>query len=415
MVTGCLNIHLLNAQIEIPFNYKDIGFDEYLNLVKANNLEYAAEKLNVNISESAIEAAKIFNDPYISAEWTQDRESNSVTGHEYYSEIGKTIELSGKRNARIDLSLRENKLSEAILSDYFRNLRAEATQAYLEGMKQKQLFMVRYNSYQTMKKLYEADSIRLNLGSIMQIDAIQSNLEAGILYNELLQAIAEWKNSLAYISFMTGISGRDTLFQPASHLHNVSRDFSLDTLITTALNNRSDLIAALLNKEVSQRSLILAKKERKTDLDLKLGLSNSYYIGSSTKTSGITAGIAVPLKFSNIYKGDIHMAQFKIQQAEELFKEAELQIKTEISQAWELYQGYCKQVENFDKGLLKNAENVRKGKIYSYQRGETSLLEVLNAQRTFNEIQTTYYETLFNRAAALVEIEKAAGIWDIKF
>ena len=109
------------------------------------------------------------------------------------------------------------------------------------------------------------------------------------------------------------------------------------------------------------------------------------------------------------------MAQFKIQQAEELFKEAELQIKTEISQAWELYQVYCKQVENFDNGLLKNAENVRKGKIYSYQRGETSLLEVLNAQRTFNEIQTTYYETLFNRAAALVEIEKAAGIWDIRF
>ncbi len=408
-------MHLLNAQVEIPFKYKDLAFEEYLTLVKANNLKYAAEKLNVNISESAIEAAKIFNDPYISAEWTQDRENNSVTGHEYYSEIGKTIELSGKRNARIDLSLSENKLSEAILADYFRNLRAEATQAYLEGMKQKQLFMVRYNSYQTMKKLHEADSIRLNLGSIMQIDAIQSNLEAGILYNQLLQAIAEWKNSLAYIAFMTGISHRDTLLQPASHLHNVSRDFSLDILITTALNNRADLVAALLNKEVSQKSLILAKKERKTDLDLKFGLSNSFYAGSSTKTSGITAGIAVPLKFSNFYKGDIHMAQFKIQQAEELFKEAELQLKTEISKAWELYQGYCKQVENFDNGLLKNAENVRIGKIYSYQRGETSLLEVLNAQRTFNEIQTTYYETLFNRAAALIEMEKAAGIWDINF
>ena len=205
LLTGFLNMQLLNAQVEIPFKYKDLGFEEYLNLVKANNLKYAAEKLNVNISESAIEAAKIFNDPYISVEWAQDRENNSTTGHEYYSEIGKTIELSGKRNARIDLSLSENKLSEAILADYFRNLRAEATQAYLEGMKQKQLFMVRYNSYQTMKKLHEADSIRLNLGSIMQIDAIQSNLEAGILYNQLLQAIAEWKNSLSYIAYMTGI------------------------------------------------------------------------------------------------------------------------------------------------------------------------------------------------------------------
>jgi cobalt-zinc-cadmium efflux system outer membrane protein len=65
--------------------------------------------------------------------------------------------------------------------------------------------------------------------------------------------------------------------------------------------------------------------------------------------------------------------------------------------------------------LLENAQSVRKGKIYSYNRGETSLLEVLNAQRTYNDIQQSYYETLFNRAVALVALEKAAGIWDISF
>lgn len=77
--------------------------------------------------------------------------------------------------------------------------------------------------------------------------------------------------------------------------------------------------------------------------------------------------------------------------------QAELKIRSEITQAWEYYMDYCRQVENYNNGLLENAENVRKGKIYSYQRGETSLLEVLNAQRTYNEIQTTYYETRFDR------------------
>ena len=183
-----------------------------------------------------------------------------------------------------------------------------------------------------------------------------------------------------------------------------------------ARNNRADLLAALLNQEVSQKNLILARKERNTDLDLKLGVSNSWFIGGASPTStGITGGIAVPLKFSNLYRGELQIAQVRVQQSEDLFNHAELQVRTEIMQAWELYEDYCKQVENFDKGLLENAENVRKGKIYSYQRGETSLLEVLNAQKTYNEIQTTYYEALFNRAAALVELEKAAGIWDIYF
>lgn len=55
-----------------------------------------------------------------------------------------------------------------------------------------------------------------------------------------------------------------------------------------------------------------------------------------------------------------------------------------------------------------------KRKIYSYNRGEVSLLEILNAQRTYDEVQAQYIETLFNYNAALVELERNCGIWDIK-
>ncbi len=409
-------LQVLNAQDTIPFHYINLNFKEYIDLVETNNLQYAAEKLNINISEAAIEVAKIFHDPYISVDWSGDYDNRIKTGDEFSSEIVKTIDLAGKRNSRIELSLNENELTKALLADYFRKLQSEATLVYLEAMKQRQLFMVRYNSYQTMKQLYEADSIRLKLGSIMEIDATQSRLEAGIIFNELIHAMVEWKNSLSKLSIMTGTSRKDTLFLPISHLHNRFTEFSLNKLITTAQNNRADIIAALFNKKVAEKYFSLSKKERKTDLDLKFGVTNTYLAGESTRQpSMITAGIAVPLKLSNRYKGEIKMAQVRIQQAEELYKHVELLIEAEITQAWELYQGYCRQVDNFDKELLENAENVRKGKIYSYQRGETSLLEVLNAQRTFNEIQTTYYETLYNRAASLVELEKAAGIWDINF
>ena len=161
----------------------------------------------------------------------------------------KTIDLGGERKVRIDLTRSEKELTMSLVADYFRNLQAEATLFYLEAMKHRQLFIVRYNSYQTMKKLAEADSIRYKLGSIMEIDAIQSKLEAGILQNELIHAVSEWKNSLWDIAVLTGTSKNDTLFLPSSHLHEVTRDFVLDKLIMEALNNRSDIQAALLNKE----------------------------------------------------------------------------------------------------------------------------------------------------------------------
>jgi cobalt-zinc-cadmium efflux system outer membrane protein len=98
-----------------------------------------------------------------------------------------------------------------------------------------------------------------------------------------------------------------------------------------------------------------------------------------------------------------------------LYSQAELQIRTEIEEAFRQYDAFCKQADSFDNGLLEKAKKVRQGKIYSYNRGETSLLEVLNAQRVYNDTQSDYIETLYNRAAALVQLEKAAGIWDIEF
>lgn len=410
-----LNHYLIIAQDEVPFEHMNITFKEYMDLVKTKNLEYASEKLNISIAEAAAEAAKIFVDPVISVDVSTETDKSERTGYGFTSELVKTIDLGGERKARINFSLSEKDLTSAMLADYFRNLQSEATLYYLEAMKHRQLFIVRNNSYQTMKKLAEADSIRFRLGSIMEIDAIQSKLETGILFNEMIHAISEWKNALSDISIITGTFKFDTVFLPSSHLHDVARDFRLNDLIMQARDNRADLQAALLNKDVSQKALILTKKGRNTDVDLKLGFSNLYLAGGSSSSPGVYAGVALPLKFSNFNKGDLKMAELRVEQSERYYELAVLKIQNEVTQAWEYYNDYCRQVENFDNGLLENAENVRRGKIYSYQRGETSLLEVLNAQRTYNEIQTNYYETLFKQAAALIELEKAAGIWDITF
>jgi cobalt-zinc-cadmium efflux system outer membrane protein len=71
-------------------------------------------------------------------------------------------------------------------------------------------------------------------------------------------------------------------------------------------------------------------------------------------------------------------------------------------------------VEQFNTGLLDEAETVLKKKIYSYERGETGILELLNAQRTYNDVQINYSETLYNCAVALVELQRACGIWDVE-
>lgn len=411
-----LFVQIANAQIDTTFINDKLDFKKYLNLVSTNNLEYAAQKYSVPISEAAVEVAKVFPNPNVEMDWTENREGSIRAGHAYNFQIDKTFELGGKRRARIDLARSNTSLSKALLDDYFRKLQADASLVYLAALKQNSQFKVRVDSYQAMKQLAEADSIRLKMGSIMEIDAVQSKLEAGILLNGVIESEADWKNAFSQMNLMTGVHNSDTLYYPTGNLQIPNRSFVLNDLITTAQNNRADLVAALYNKEVSQKALVLAQKERKMDIDLKLGAGNLYSLNNEfPNTTAITGGIAIPLKLSNHYKGEIKMAQFQIYQAEDLYKQAELQIRIEISQAFQRYNAFCKQVDRFDNGLLANAQKVRQGKIYSYNRGETSLLEVLNAQRVYDDTQIDYFDTLYNRAAALVDLEKAAGIWDINF
>lgn len=411
-----IQVQIVYSQVDKAVQQYPVKFTSYMEQVSKHNLDYAAERFEVSKAEAAIEIAKVFPDPTLSFGMTQNREGQLTTGHDLSSELDVSVELFGKRRAWIDLAKSQHELSKALLSDFFRNLEADAATVFLEALKQKQLYAVKLNSYQTMKRISEADSVRLKLGTIMEIDAIQSKLEAGSLLNELLQSEADLDNSFTQLSQMMGSLNADSLLIPDGSLLFKQRSFEINALIKMAGDKRADLVAALYNKEVADKALKLAKKERNIDLGLKLGIDNSYLPTNSGPTAtAYTAGIAIPLKFSNIYKGQIKLAQFQISQSEELYKKAELQIRTEITQAMQRYQALCKQVDSFDNGMLEGAQNVRKGKIYSYDRGETSLLEVLNAQRTYNDVQQNYYETLFNRAVALVELEKAAGIWDISF
>lgn len=387
--------HNTFSQVDSSFTRLNLSYKDYLKLVISSNLEYSAEKFNINIADAKIEAARVFQNPSIEFDYGRNKEENSDHGYSLSAEISKTFELGQKRKARINFAKSESTLANTQLDDYLRNLMADATLDYLNALKQKYLYEVMLNSYQMMKELAGADSIRFSLGSIKAIDATQSKIEAGILLNNLLQIDADRKNSFLNLSTRTSSSYSDTLFFPVGKFDKSEKSFVLSDLLTTALNNRADLLAAKNNIIVQQNLLTLTKSERKADIDLKAGTSNTYLNKgiSSPVESQIYAGIAVPIKFSNINKGEIKIARFQIEQVELIYKQSEIKIQTEVVQAYFQYKSLCKQVENYKHGLLEQTKTVLDGKVYSYSRGETSLLEVLNAQRTYNDLQTSYYET----------------------
>ena len=395
-----------------------LTFGQYLNNVKEANIEYLAEKHNVDIADAMVKAAKVFPDPELSVSYANNQNWNRQMGYGIDAQLGYTLELGGKRRARIRVAQSEKEMTEALLENYFRNLRADATIAYLSALRQRAIFDIQRSSYSQMSELARGDSIRFRLGDIMEVDARQSKLEAATMLNDVYAGEGDLNEALVQLQLLQGTAGMQLPDSIAGTLIFDKRDFHLSDLIIMAQNNRADLQAALRYQEVSQNNLRLAKANRAIDLGLSVGGSYASTvkneIAPAPSFTGISAGISIPLRFSNTNRGALRAAQSAVEQSERQYEATELQISTEVAQAYHKYQAACRQVEQFNTGLHEDAEMILQKKIYSYNRGETSILDVLNAQRTYNDVQTSFYEALYNCSESLVELERACGIWDIE-
>lgn len=394
-----------------------LSFEEYLSLVGNKNLGYASQKYNVSMAEAAIQTANMFPDPQLEMETTNNGVNQNM-GYVYGASLGWTLELGGKRKARVNLAKNQSELSKIQLQDFFRNLRADASLGYIDALKSRALLEVQQDSYKNMQQLAKSDSIRYRLGTISLVTSKQSKLEAASLLNEVYQAESAEQQALTSLSVFLGeskITDRDV----AGDFNAFNRDFSIDDLILQSLNERADLLAARQNTEVAKSQISLEKANRVIDLGISAGAERhteaTNEIAPSPTVNAVKMGISIPLKFSNRRNAGLKIAEMAHSQAEVEYKQIEQSIKAEVMQAYQQYAATQKQLRQFHNGMLTEAQNILEGITYSYKRGESSILEVLNAQRTYNNVRKDYYQALADNAAALIELERKVGIWDIHF
>ncbi len=394
-----------------------LSFEEYLSLVGKKNLGYASQKYNVSIADAAIQTASMFPDPQLEVETTNNGVNQNM-GYVYGTSIGWTLELGGKRKARINLAKNQSELSKIQLQDFFRNLRAEASVGYIEALRYKALLEVQQDSYQNVLQLAKSDSIRYRLGTLSLVTSKQSKLEASALLNEVYQAESAEQQALTQLSVFISdskIAVRDI----AGDFNAFNRNFDMDGLILQALNERTDLLAARQNTQVAKSRISLEKANRMIDLGVNAGAERhteaTNEIAPSPTVNAVKLGLSIPLKFSNRRNAELKIAEMAHSQTEVEYRLIEQSIRAEVIQAYQQYTATQKQVKQFHNGMLTEAKSILDGITYSYKRGESSILEVLNAQRTYNGIRKDYYQALADNAIALIELERKAGIWDIKF
>ena len=395
---------------------QSLTYKPFIESVMSNNQAYCAEKLNVPISEALYKASKAIQNPSLSATYGNNSDWKKQMGQSVELEVSQPITF-GVISARKQVAKNEAKIASTNLDDYLLNLKAEATVSFIEALLARDLSLIANQTYQNMQRLASGDSLRFVKGDISEYDMLQTRIEARMAQQDYLSTVASYNNCLVALDLYTGNPTRGTS-AIEGQLSNPNKDYTIAELTEIAQRNRPDLKSALQSVTLAESQARLVKRERLPEVELSLGMSiNSEVrneIAPAPKYTGYTAGVSMPLPFSNTNKGNIRASQLSIQQSQLQAEALENQMISEIMQALNNYHMAQRNAKTYTEELIHDAEKILQGRIYAYQRGETSLIEVLAAQETYNEVRKNYTEALSQCMTAWVELQKVTGLLEIE-
>ena len=239
--------------------------------------------------------------------------SHQKQASNYAAGLSQTILLGGKIGARTDVAQSGIKVANSQLADFFRNLRANAAAAFVDGLTQLLNVERKQRSMETLEQLVKSNTERLRVGDIGEVDLVQSRVSASQARSDLLAAQSTLQQTLAGLAILLGRQQQDGLWRPSGNLEIGRRDFAVADLIKQALETRSDVVASRSAMESAHAQYVLVQASRVPDLTV--GLNSGYYTRGTNpidptpiwKSLGVNFSIPIPIS-NLVNQGDLQAA-----------------------------------------------------------------------------------------------------------
>jgi cobalt-zinc-cadmium efflux system outer membrane protein len=119
--------------------------------------------------------------------------------------------------------------------------------------------------------------------------------------------------------------------------------------------------------------------------------------------------VSIPIPIFNRNQGEIARTHYAISQAEHQESESRGQVLTDVKDAYEAVQTNDRVVQFYRSGYLDVSQKSREISEYSYRRGAASLLDFLDAERSYRTTQLAYRQALAAYLLALEQVRQAVG------
>lgn len=244
---------------------------------------------------------------------------------------------------------------------------------------------------------------RYKAGEIGYDDFLKIKLQFLQFQMDVSQAKLARAQGLSDLRQLLGYESVSENFDVASSFDYQAMSTGLEDLQLTALKTRPDLRAAQLGVTAANSQFQLQKAIGKRDVTGQI----NYTHVSDLNDIALYGQIQLPIFDRN--QGEIKRAGFAISQAQEQQLYVNGQVLTDVRDAYEGLRANDEIVGLYRTGYLNAAEKSRDITEYAYRHGAASLLDFLDAERSYRSTQLGYRQALASYLLSLEQLREAVG------
>jgi cobalt-zinc-cadmium efflux system outer membrane protein len=318
-------------------------------------------------------------------------------------------ERDHKRELRLQSAQQGTSISESEHEDLKRNLEFTLRSAFVQTLEAKSVVDMAKADLDYYDHIIAISRDRLNAGDIAQIDMDRIELLRVQYESELQTALVNLRT--AKIQLLQLLNDRTPVDQ-----FDVSGPFdfseTLQPLADTrqmALDARPDLRAALQTAQQAVTNHKLAEANGSTDPTIAAWYTWNASTNNPDATQTLGLSVSVPLRVFDRNQGEKKRTQIDIDRAQQATDATRAQVFSDVDSAYAQVESDIALLKPYKAKYNDQALRVRDTITYSYQHGGASLMDFLNAQSDYRQVQLAYAQLIGDYLTAVAQLNLAVG------
>jgi outer membrane protein, heavy metal efflux system len=326
-----------------------------------------------------------------------DQTQQFDVGLSYLFERGK------KRQHRLQAARDTTAVTRAQVADTERTLAFSVGQQFVSVLLAESTLQFAQEDLKGFQQTVDISQEQFKAGLIGEGDYLKIKLQLLQFQTDVSSARLAKVQALTGLRAFLGYDAVPAQFDVIGDLSYQPLKGNVEDLQARALRERPDFRAAELGITAANSQLGLAKANSKVDVT---GTYNFSHVAGENSAS-IFANFPLPIFDRN--QGEIARTRYAVTQAEEQKQSASDTVMSDVQNAYEAVRSNDEVVQLYTSGYLQQAKDSRDISEYAYKRGAASLLDYLDAERSYRATQLAYRQALASYMTALEQLKQAVG------